>query len=623
MAINRFYRPSQPAYTSQFVEDQYPVDLMLQQGAMKYSQAQQFYENVGKLSALNSTLTPGYRTTRMAPAVRNKYENMIQDFTSKYSDSYDSPQALMELSRLRNTWSNDPDVQLIMYDREIGNQERNKMLQDTDTYHLDIDKNVDPESGTLKQFNPGDPYIGYQPLVKYVDIPKYVEGLYEDVPWEKGTMLDRRKVVDPLTRLKSIVETKRNVRQRTLDTFKPTIQTLINRYRQGGEEWSEYMRARLGDDVSDEQLEQYFTNLAIPKVGYEYTDDQDIKTMRDVMGKDYKPEGPGESYTLAGSAVPQDENIPRINDIREGQLKRIFLKGDHDPFSNDLLYNTFIRAAKEEKPDILEASRDEQLKFFAKYLKDKDASIYDTYKYNVEVVDSDTKKEKENTLFGGNVVNGKLNADVTSPILMGARLYNYKGGNEMLDEEEKSGLLTEGTSVNYIGPLADDYMAPEPNMHVVAIGENTYLMSDTREGSEKKRAMWNLAGSWRATSSGMGNTFVMELKGGADTQDPVAIHDHTQYDEYEGDYNNIDYDSPSSLYVKSVHDYNDNKTKVKVYARNPKDYKILSNENPFFIKEYDLSESGGIGGVYRKILEERDDLLKGKLNAYRTMLGTE
>ena len=98
--MNRYYRPSAPRYTSQFVEDQYPMDMILQSGAMKYQQKQQFAENVGKLNALNASLTPGYRTMRMAPQVINDWDKKINDTIARLGNNYDSPSALMDFSKL-------------------------------------------------------------------------------------------------------------------------------------------------------------------------------------------------------------------------------------------------------------------------------------------------------------------------------------------------------------------------------------------------------------------------------------------------------------------------------------------------------------------------------------------
>lgn len=623
MAINRFYRPSAPTYTSQFVQEQYPVDLMMQQGAMKYSQAQQFYENVGQLSALNASLRPGYRTTRMAPEVRRKYENEIQNFTTKFADSYDSPQALMELSRLRNTWANDPDVQLIQYDREIGNKERDQMLRNTDTYHLDIDKNVDRSTGMIKQFNPGDTYIGWQPLIKYVDVPTHLRAELDKVPWQEQTIPTFKMVpdpTDPTGQRKMKVTVEQDVKYRNLDTFAPTIQTLINRYRQGGEEWTEYMRAKVGPDATDEQLAAYFTNIAIPLVGTQERADYDYETERDWLGEDYEGKL-GPVFQLEGSGIqPSPKRVKAIH-IRKANLINKLQDNTFNFTDVDDYNNLLHRAARETgNNSILTQDTREQKKFLINYLKDDKSSINQTYTYNFNAYkDPKDKEEKTKQIFGNNVVSGKLNADVTSPIVLGATIIEYNTGKEIVDPDDKAKLLKEGSAVSYEGSLQDDYMAPAPNMNIVSIDGKTYMMTGDREETERKRPLWNFKGYERAVDSGIGNTFVMELRGGADEQNPVAFLDHTMEDSYNRDYNQIDYQSPGALYLKSVKDYTDGgKVKVKVYAHNPNDSEILNNKNPFFIKEYSLSEAGSLNNIKNQIINDRDEIFRKKQQIFES-----
>ena len=125
MPINRFYQPSAPRYTSQFIEDRYPEELIMQAGAMKYGQQQQFAKDVGEISGLNAATPYGYRTTDIAPIVRKKYSDRINEFQTRFATSYDSPQAVMELTKLRTEFQSDPDRQLMIMDATQGNEERN------------------------------------------------------------------------------------------------------------------------------------------------------------------------------------------------------------------------------------------------------------------------------------------------------------------------------------------------------------------------------------------------------------------------------------------------------------------------------------------------------------------
>ena len=105
MAVNRFYKSSAPRYTSQFIEDRYPEQLIMQAGAMKYGQQQQFAKDVGEIEGLASSMQYGYRTSELAfgkPAnpetgepeqegVIKKWSNRISDYRNKFATTYDTP----------------------------------------------------------------------------------------------------------------------------------------------------------------------------------------------------------------------------------------------------------------------------------------------------------------------------------------------------------------------------------------------------------------------------------------------------------------------------------------------------------------------------------------------------
>ena len=162
--MNRYYRPSAPRYTSQFVEQQYPLDLIAQAGAMKYQNKQKMAADIAQFSALNNVLPAGYRTQEIAPYVRQKWDNRINETINKYSNNYDSPQALMEFTKLKQEWQRDPDVQLMKNDYEFGNKEWDEVKK-SPTFALDKKgDNIDPKTGMLKQFQPGSRYQGYSPI---------------------------------------------------------------------------------------------------------------------------------------------------------------------------------------------------------------------------------------------------------------------------------------------------------------------------------------------------------------------------------------------------------------------------------------------------------------------------
>ena len=75
---NRYYRPSVPRYTSQFIEEPYPAELIMQSGAMKNQQLQEIRKGLGEFESIIDEYTqPGYRTVELAPEVRDEWHNKL------------------------------------------------------------------------------------------------------------------------------------------------------------------------------------------------------------------------------------------------------------------------------------------------------------------------------------------------------------------------------------------------------------------------------------------------------------------------------------------------------------------------------------------------------------------
>jgi hypothetical protein len=147
--MNRYYNPSAPKYTSQFVEEEYPLDLMLQSGMMKMQQQADFAKNIGEMEGIIAATPNGFRTERMAPAVREKWATALNDWAVNNLDRYDSPQAISELTRLRTEFLNDPDIQLMKTDYQYGNEEYMSMKQKAGSQ--DINPNINPITGMIQQ----------------------------------------------------------------------------------------------------------------------------------------------------------------------------------------------------------------------------------------------------------------------------------------------------------------------------------------------------------------------------------------------------------------------------------------------------------------------------------------
>jgi hypothetical protein len=261
--MNRFYQPSSPRYTSQFVENNLPMDLMMKAGEQKYAQQQQFAQSVGQMSALNATLTPGYRTAYMAPEVINRWDQKINEFAQKYSNSYDSPQAIMELYKLHSQWSGDPDVQLIKYDREVGNKEWDKMIEKTDTYATDINKNIDHATGMLKQFQSGNQYTPYSPLIKTQDTYKHWGEEFRTIEPTKSIGHQEGTYTDSAGVLRHGLQNV-NIETRDPGMLQSKAMEIAKRIHDGTDQFALYHRESLAQGLGREPTMEEIYNSLVP-----------------------------------------------------------------------------------------------------------------------------------------------------------------------------------------------------------------------------------------------------------------------------------------------------------------------------------------------------------------------
>lgn len=650
MAVNRFYQPSLPRYTSQFVEKRLPEELILQAGAMKYGQQQQFAEDIGQISAINAKLTPGYRTTRMAPDVKNRYSGRIKDLTERFATSYDTPQAAMELSKLRNEWMNDPDVQLIQMDYELGNKERDDILRSTKTYHLDYDPNVYQQTGEVKQFNPGDPYKGYDPLVQFADASgkafnefSQIEPDISPIMDENGNLVGHRQFID----------------QRKL---KPAIESMVDRAMMGADPESLYLKTRFRDEEGNlreptrEELTDYFSQLG----NFFVTNKNNVLASYNKTSGNNGSGGEGsdlKSRHNIRTAVAPDNYMKKTRSmVNSEKLVNMFDK-ENIPFTTDDGFKNILAGM-----NMLDASPKEQAKALRKYIKERSD---DEMRLSVERYTDPKQTQIATEYFFGPTTNGKLPANFTGGVFVENEAYDLDTG-EYLTTKERQELMKEDNTVQILGPVSADKigLAPFPNPWVAQINDRRLLIPGNLENALRNKVIHGLEGYKRAKDTKIGDPIQLTIYKGGD----FSIGDVYDFGK-EKDPNNLNEMGP--LYIVPLVDNTNRdergnpKVKVKVYAYNPalgenksigvgdvyssmgvttglpgvdmginaiinkaaplittKTNKgLLDNTNPYFIKEYDMSDFGhNPESMMRHILEDRDELLTRQENTITQIL---
>lgn len=622
---NRFYRSSAPRYTSQFVEERYPEDLILQSGAMKYAQKQQFAKDVGELSALNNMLQPGYRTREVAygngetPGVINKWNDQINQFIGKYQTNYDSPQALMELSQLRYSWQGDKDVQLIQQDREVGNKQYDDIRRATKTYSMDYDPNVDPTQGTVKQFRSGEPFKPYDPLINFEDTDKYAFDMFNQVRGDVREGQSRSMGINPITGLPEEVITRSQVEYRDMNKLQPVVETLVQGVLNNTMPGASYLKTKFRDKYGNprepkaEELRAYFTEQAKKA---QYSEIRGSQSYKDID-------------TTAGTKGKNEFDIGRLN------LEMVDKPDEYKDWTKKL--NNQLTLAAKSDPNFKVEDHAEMYnlhKLFEnndaykglKTWKERSRYIRDNYtkpenqnKYNLAIdpFGVDEKKFFNTTFLGQINPNEKINVSTASSFFKGIPIYEYNKNGLIQDIDGKS-LVKKDSSVDFLGRVDTESIGKsiKPGMVAVSIDDKQYLIQIPKFADEE-RPIHDLLGMDR-TVSGIGDGFAISFGFGekGEVYNPL-IQDVNNSNK---DDKEIDASADNTLYFIPMKDYSDNGIrKVKVYSDNP--YKRYENKNmgdllfnddknELYIGEYNIDSFANTGKLYEQIINDAKQIIQ-------------
>jgi len=181
MGINRFYNPSLPEYTSQFVEDKTPWESIIGFEQDKIQRAEKTDAAAGEIDALSRSVVGGLSSEGLAQEVKDRYKQRIQSWQQKHGDSTYSVPAMRELTRINADFHGDPDVQLVMKDYQDSELHKKMILQSKPGM---INPNVDPNTGQYRQYKSGDQYSPYDPLL---DLRGYFTDIYKNIPAQVDT----------------------------------------------------------------------------------------------------------------------------------------------------------------------------------------------------------------------------------------------------------------------------------------------------------------------------------------------------------------------------------------------------------------------------------------------------
>jgi hypothetical protein len=618
---NRYYRPSAPRYTSQFVEKQYPTDLMLAGIQMKYQQLENFAKSTGELQGEIAVMPNGPRTQDMAPKIREYWTNKVMQWTNGNLNNYDSPQAMSQLTQMKMEFMKDPNVRMMKQDFE-DSEMYNTMRMKSEA--ADIDPNFDYKQGRLTQLKPGEPYKQYANFVKFQDVPERFYGEVENIKPQLTHTAYLTTDVDPITGQKRERQTEGNVEIRNKAMMEPVIESFIKRYKEGTDDWAVYMRK--SDEINrgglrnEEELKEYFNMLA--------EDKQIFRPQLSSRWPAVAESGSGTSETpgISSGIVAPFGISERYKGDQKLSKKQIGKKSIPQFFNN--LFNkpdVDLRETAESEnvynylsnnnPEFKNADKGRQIKMMKEYIKTESERPY-----SPSAIPFTTDEQKEiSQVYGGvQIANGKVQLSSPGSLLEGASLFDLKTGTEIQDVDNlKKSLTKEGNYFNIIGRInpTDIPKMPHPNM---IAGEYQSGRNSGRVALQvhyqdplidhQQRIPWNFGSPERDPVSGIGEIFAMKFFDESSGL-PIKVYDLENTRDAGDDPKNLNISE--ALYFLPFIDNSDNKYKVNVYERNPyldsnikegTDKNIISNKNKNLVYQYVGDNDYNYEKAYNEIL---------------------
>lgn len=257
MPINRFYTPSLPQYTSQFVEDKTPWDSIIGFEQEKLQRGEKALDYAAQTDALVSSLIPGYKTKDLAPEVTAAYKQKTDQWMKDYGDSTYSLPALRALTKINAEFRADPNVKKIQQDREFS--QTYEAWRKSPGYRAELDPNIDQTTGQIKQFANDEQFTPYGAPVDYTNPTDYINKYLSQIPTKENS-------IDPdIVDIKGVPMLKQGIVEvRGEDQFSPAREQLANNLLNGNISEALSLKAdmaKAGTEWNKENIVNYIKQL--------------------------------------------------------------------------------------------------------------------------------------------------------------------------------------------------------------------------------------------------------------------------------------------------------------------------------------------------------------------------
>ena len=602
--MNRFYNPSAPRYTSQFVEKQLPLDLMVGFAQQKQQQQSAFMQSIGALQGEAAMIPNGLRTEDMAPLVRQKWTSNITDWQSKNINNYDSPTAIAELAKLHSMFQADPDVNIMKKDaKDSENYMREKIRSGASDYDPNV---MDRRTGKLFQFEmsqPGRPavYTPYDPIIQDPKTANIIINEFSTIkPQETTTSYLRKDVVDGQEVWR---EGRTSTSVTPQDLYAEKFNNFVNRGLEQKEQWAVYENAlfkeRTGRDMTAEDWANFIRPISEPTIRRDFADVANWNMPSGGTGK--SSDNAIDLGPLATDMTEKPDAYKKATAKTLNQAKRIKDAPKQDPN----LYNLFMKFSNDPEHSARFNSLPNDRKKI-EYIKDND--IKESTKRKVFTrLDPFTKEVEQeiNRIFMGKPNDeGWIKISAAGTLLKGQPIVETSTGR-MLQEEDKKNLASgKDTFVRALGRTSKDMIGRAPMPGLIMFERKSGNDTDTYQVqipnyADAERPSWDLLSMMRSnTGIGDGSIVTFSFTNDGRPLNPTFTDSQNSHT----DIKNVDANEINSFYLQPMIDHTDNgRPKIKVYSRNPYVYynktgnvgeMLFNNEaSDIYLGEYYIDEN--------------------------------
>lgn len=326
MAINRFYTPSLPQYTSQFVEDKTPWEAIIGFEEQKLQRGEKALQYAAETDALTGSLTPGYRTQEIAPQVTEKYKQRMNKWMQDYGDTSYSIPALRELTKINSEFRSDPVVKLIQQDREASGIY--EQMRKGPNYRPETDPNIDPTTGEVRQFGFDSQYNPYETPIEYGDLAQGIRERFSTLKSESSSADPTMVTLKGQNGELYDAMRERNISKINPETLSKTKEALIQAILKGDDSvpGSRYQRAIAGENWNENYVRQMVEEESKPFAQESYQDNYSWAPGQ-TGGRTSGPKPPevlgGLTINTPATLLQPDWSPASIGDTPSGEISKI------------------------------------------------------------------------------------------------------------------------------------------------------------------------------------------------------------------------------------------------------------------------------------------------------------